>query len=415
MNDILPEETKLWQYLETNIRSLVSRYGYQEIRTPVLERTQLFSRSIGEATDIVEKEMYCFLDRNDESLSLRPEGTAGVVRAGIERGLLYNQEQRLWYLDSLFRYEKPQKGRYRQFHQFGVEVFGLPGPDVDVEVILMTARLWKMLGISEYVELHINSLGSQQDRAIYREKLLEYFDKHKEELDDDSLRRLTTNPLRILDSKNPQMQSLIQQAPKLLDCISDESKAHFEKLCSLLTMADIPYTINTRLVRGLDYYNLTVFEWMTSELGSQGTICGGGRYDLLVSQLGGQTTPAVGFGMGMERVILMLQKMELQQQLSSPIDVYLITQGDKADSRKMLLSEEIRNRLPDLKLLMHAGGGNFKKQIKKADKSGASWAMIFAEDELDQQSVSIKPLRENLAQISVPLSELEQWYHENFQ
>ncbi len=414
MNDLLPEQIATWQYLEDTIRELVSRYGYQEIRTPVVERAQLFSRSIGDATDIIEKEMYCFLDRNQESLALRPEGTAGVVRAGIEHGILFNQEQRLWYMESLFRYEKPQKGRYRQFHQFGVEVFGLPGPDIDVEVILLSARLWKLLGIEQSVELHINSLGSQQSRENYRLSLVDFFSAKKNQLDEDSLKRLDTNPLRILDSKNPQMQALIEGAPKLLDCLDDESKQHFEQLCQLLTDLNIQYVINPRLVRGLDYYNQTVFEWMTSELGAQGTICGGGRYDGLVSQLGGKQTPAIGFGMGLERVVLMLQQLNLPHIKPKILDAYLITQGEKANSQRLQLAESIRNRLPKLNLYMHSGTGSFKKQIKKADKSGATWALIVAEDEYNQGQISIKPLREDAQQETWPMKDLEQWYNNNF-
>ncbi len=413
MNDLLPEDARLWHYLEDSIRQLVATYGYQEIRTPVLEKTKLFSRSIGEATDIVEKEMYCFLDRNDESLALRPEGTAGVVRAGIENGLLYNQERRLWYMGSLFRYEKPQKGRYRQFHQFGVEAFGLKGPDIDVETILMTARLWKLLGIDKQVELHVNSLGSNEARMYYRQKLVDYFTLNKSKIDADSLRRLETNPLRILDSKNPEMKQLIADAPSLMDNLDQESLEHFEELCRLLEQSDIDYVVNPHLVRGLDYYNQTVFEWMTNELGAQGTLCGGGRYDGLVAQLGGQQTPAVGFGMGLERVILLLQKMGVGNKTPLPVDAYLITQGEEAQRQSLNFAEKIRQQLPDLRLLKHCGGGNFKKQLKKADKSGARWAMIIAEDELSKGEISVKPLRDNTEQISIAMSELATWYAEN--
>ncbi|HFB65718.1 MAG TPA: histidine--tRNA ligase [Aeromonadales bacterium] len=393
MNDLLPEDAAIWQFLEQSIRQLVASYGYKEIRTPSLEKTALFQRGIGEATDIVEKEMYTFKDRGNESLTLRPEGTAGVVRAGIEHGLLYNQQQRLWYLVDLYRYERPQKGRYRQFHQFGVEVFGLQGPDVDAEIILLTARLWRLLGLEQQLTLHLNSLGSNQARLAYRQILVDYFQEHFDELDEDSQRRLKTNPLRILDSKNPDMQSLIESAPKLFQHLDEESRQHFETLCRKLEDAGISYEINHRLVRGLDYYNRTVFEWMTDTLGAQGTVCGGGRYDGLVAELGGQNTPGIGFGMGIERVVLMLKNNHIEQQLGDAIDVYLINIGESASNQALSVAEALRNELPQLKLLTHCGGGNFKKQIKRADKSGARWALILAEEELAEGNISIKTLR----------------------
>ena len=316
MNDCLPSESGLWQYVESSIRQVVASYGYQEIRTPIVESTDLFKRSIGEVTDIVEKEMYTFSDRNSDSLSLRPEGTACVVRAGNEHGLLYNQQQRLWYMGQMFRHERPQKGRYRQFHQFGVEVFGLAGPDIDAEVILLSARLWKKFGISENVTLEINSLGSAQARVAYKEQLVVFLKTRESELDEDSLRRLKSNPLRVLDSKNPQVQNAVKDAPKLIDCLDEESAKHFQGLCERLDNLGIQYRVNPALVRGLDYYNRTVFEWVTDSLGAQGTVCAGGRYDDLVEQLGGKATQGVGFAMGLERIILMLQALELDKSLS---------------------------------------------------------------------------------------------------
>ncbi len=409
MNDLLPKDAAVWQYLESTIRELVKSYGYSEIRTPALERTALFKRSIGEATDIVEKEMYSFLDRKEESLTLRPEGTAGVVRAGIENGLLYNQQQRLWYLVDLFRYERPQKGRYRQFHQFGIEAFGLQGPDIDAEIILLTARLWRKLGLQDKLQLQINSLGSNQARSEYRNTLVEYFSAHKSELDEDSLRRLETNPLRILDSKNPTMQSLIEKAPRLSEHLDEESAQHFKQLCSTLDDAGLKYQINERLVRGLDYYNRTVFEWMTDSLGAQGTVCGGGRYDGLVEQLGGQPTAGIGFGMGMERVVLMLQQTLDLEALNTPVDAYLMGFGDSANSKILGIAEQLREALPELNLLTHCGGGNFKKQMKRADKSDAQWALILGDDELASNQISIKPLRQKGEQQTISLSQIAAW------
>jgi histidyl-tRNA synthetase len=409
MNDLLPEDAAIWQYLEKTIRELVKNYGYREIRTPTLERTGLFQRSIGAATDIVEKEMYSFKDRNDESLTLRPEGTAGVVRAGIENGLLYNQQQRLWYLVDLFRYEKPQKGRYRQFHQFGIEAFGLQGPDIDAEIIILTARLWKKLGIQDKLELHINSLGSNQARSEYRVALVEYFNQHKTALDDDSLRRLDSNPLRILDSKNPALAELIQAAPKFSDFLDNESKAHFKQLCVLLDNAGIKYQLNQQLVRGLDYYNRTVFEWMTDSLGAQGTVCGGGRYDGLVEQLGGQATAGVGFGMGIERVVLMLKDIAQKEDIHNHPDVYLMSMGEAAGNQVLTIAETLREQLPYLRLMTHCGGGNFKKQMKRADKSHAKFALILGENELLAETISVKPLRNQGEQQTLALSEIADW------
>ncbi|MGC3873774.1 histidine--tRNA ligase [Halomonas sp. GXIMD04776] len=403
MNDLLPEQTPLWQYFEAQIRSLMRRYGYLEIRTPILEQTALFARSIGEVTDIVEKEMYTFDDRNGDSLTLRPEGTASCVRAAMENGLLHNQTQRLWYQGPMFRHERPQKGRYRQFHQVGVETFGLDGPDIDAEIILLSARLWKALGLFEHVTLELNSLGSLDARRAYRETLTDYFESHLDLLDEDSRRRLSTNPLRILDSKNPDMAEMLAGAPQLLEHLDDESRVHFTKLTELLDAAGIAYVINPRLVRGLDYYSRTVFEWTTTALGSQGTVCAGGRYDGLVEQLGGKPTPAVGFAMGVERLILLLETLDLvpAESQRGP-DAYLLAMGERAERDALLLGEELRDALPYLTLQVHCGGGGFKSQIKKADRSGARLALILGEDELDQGTLGLKFLREERDQETLP-------------
>lgn len=413
MNDVLPSQTRIWQHLESVLRETLDSYGYQEIRMPVVEKTQLFARSIGEATDIVDKEMYTFPDRNDESLSLRPEGTAGCVRAGIEHGLLYNQEQRLWYMGPLFRYERPQKGRYRQFHQMGAEVFGLSGPDVDAELIFMTARIWKALGIDHLIRLEINSLGSSEARQKYRQVLVDYFSANKEQLDEDSVRRLEINPLRILDSKNPAMQSLIEQAPRLTEHLDDESQAHFSAVCKRLDNAGLEYRINTRLVRGLDYYNRTVFEWITDSLGAQGAVCGGGRYDGLVEQLGGKSTAGVGFAMGLERLVALLTDCTDQQSINDEIDIYLARMGENAEIKALLLAEDLRNVFPGLKILTHCGTGNFSKQLKKADKSGAGLCLILGDTELAENKVTIKFLRERKEQLQISIEQLSEWLAEN--
>ncbi len=406
MNDVLPDETPIWHYLESCLREITTSYGYSEIRMPIVENTQLFCRSIGEVTDIVEKEMYTFVDKGEDSLTLRPEGTASCVRAGIQHGLLYNQQQRLWYMGPMFRRERPQKGRYRQFYQFGLETFGLKGPDIDAEIIALSARLWKKLGLNE-VELQINSLGSNQAREAYKEKLVDYFAQNLDALDEDSQRRLKLNPLRILDTKNPGMKGLVENAPKLLDHLDDESKQHFEGLCHKLDHLGIAYVINPKLVRGLDYYNRTVFEWVTTDLGSQGTICAGGRYDGLVEQLGGQATQGCGFAMGLERIILLLQQQsDLSDKLSTKTDVYLCTLGESAEMAGMQLVEKLRDGLPKLKLQLHCGGGNFKKQLKKADKSSAAIALILGGDEVEQQQITIKTLREKSDQVTIAQSEL---------
>ena len=391
MNDCLPTQSPLWHKLEKAVKNVVSVYGYSEVRMPIVEMTQLFSRAIGEVTDVVEKEMYTFDDRNGDSLTLRPEGTAGCVRAGIEHGLLYNQEQRLWYMGPMFRHERPQKGRYRQFTQCGVEVFGLNGPDVDAELIMMTARLWRELGIDKHVRLELNSIGSLQARADYREALVAFLEQHIDILDEDCKRRMHTNPLRVLDTKNAQIQLILEDAPKLSDYLDEESKQHFQGLCELLDSVGIEYTVNQRLVRGLDYYNRTVFEWITESLGAQGTICGGGRYDGLVEQLGGKSTPAVGFAMGLERLVLMLETLELDSVRRS-VDVYLVTAGEGTLLAGIKLAERLREEVPELRVMNHFGGGNFKKQFKRADKVGAAVALVLGEDEVSEGTVVLKDL-----------------------
>jgi histidyl-tRNA synthetase len=403
MNDLLPDQSALWQYVEGQVQALMRRYGYAEIRTPIVEQTALFKRSIGEVTDIVEKEMYTFDDRNGDSLTLRPEGTASCVRAAMEHGLLHNQTQRLWYQGPMFRHERPQKGRYRQFHQVGVEAFGLEGPDIDAETILLSARLWQQLGLDQHVTLELNSLGSSEARAAYRDTLVAYFEQHHALLDEDSRRRLTSNPMRILDSKNPDMAEMLDGAPRLMDHLDDASRVHFEELCALLDSAGIDYVINPRLVRGLDYYGRTVFEWTTTALGSQGTVCAGGRYDGLVEQLGGKPTPAVGFAMGLERLVLLLDTLELLPDTArDELDVYLLPMGEAATSAALLLGERLREALPELRLQLHCGGGSFKSRIKKADRSGARLALLLGEDELAEGSVTLKFLREEREQQRLP-------------
>ncbi|GEN28011.1 histidine--tRNA ligase [Halovibrio variabilis] len=407
MNDLLPSDSPRWQFFEAKVRQLMLRYGFNEIRTPIVEQTALFARSIGEVTDIVEKEMYTFDDRNDESLTLRPEGTASCVRAAMEHGLLHNQTQRLWYQGPMFRYERPQKGRYRQFHQIGVETFGFEGPDIDAEVILLSARLWQELGLMEHVTLELNSLGSSAARAAYRDTLVGYFEQHHDVLDEDSKRRLTSNPLRILDSKNPAMAEMLDAAPQLMDHLDAESREHFEQLTKMLEAAGIAYVINPRLVRGLDYYGRTVFEWTTTALGSQGTVCAGGRYDGLVEQLGGKPTPAVGFAMGIERLILLLETLDLiPDEALGGCDVYLLPMDDNATIAALTLAEQLRSELPALRLQLHCGGGSFKSRIKKADKSNAPMAILLGEDEIAEQAATLKFLRDDREQQRVPLAAL---------
>lgn len=391
MNDCLPTQSPLWQKVEGVVKNVISAYGYSEVRMPIVEMTHLFSRAIGEVTDVVEKEMYTFEDRNGDSLTLRPEGTAGCVRSGIENGLLYNQEQRLWYMGPMFRHERPQKGRYRQFHQCGVEVFGIDGPDVDAELIMMTARLWRELGIAEHVRLELNSIGSLEARANYRSALVDYLEQYQEILDDDSKRRMYTNPLRVLDTKNPEVQAILGDAPKLSDYLDLDSKQHFSGLCELLDAAGIEYTVNERLVRGLDYYNRTVFEWITESLGAQGTVCGGGRYDGLVEQLGGKPTPSVGFAMGLERLVLMMETLG-NTEVRRNVDVYMVTAGEGTAMAGMQLAEQLREQLPGLRVMSHCGGGSFKKQFKRADKVGAAIALVLGENEVAEQTVVLKDL-----------------------
>lgn len=393
MNDCLPSETNVWQMVESVLRRVASNYGFAEIRMPIVESTNLFKRSIGEVTDIVEKEMYTFDDRNGDSLTLRPEGTASCVRAGNQHGLLYNQEQRLWYMGPMFRHERPQKGRYRQFHQFGIEAFGMATPDIDAEVIMLSARLWKELGISEYVTLELNSLGSNEERAAYRDALVAYLTQHEDKLDEDSKRRMHTNPLRVLDSKNPDVQAALVDAPKLSDYFGDETNQHFDQLKAYLDNAGIAYKINERLVRGLDYYNRTVFEWVTDSLGAQGTVCAGGRYDGLVEQLGGKGTPGIGFALGIERLVLMLTSLEKANNVRPQVDAYVIALGEGADMQAVALAEKLRDQVPETRIQCHCGGGNMKKQMKRADKSGAQIALILGEDEIANQQVTVKYLR----------------------
>ena len=404
MNDILPEVADTWRYLESEVQDIVRSYGYKEIRLPILEYTELFKRSIGEVTDIVEKEMYTFRDRNDESLTLRPEATASVVRAGMTNGLLHNQKQKLWTAGPMFRYEKPQKGRYRQFHQFNVEALGYDGPDVDAELIIMSARMWKRLGIDK-IRLQINSLGVPESRARYREVLVEYFSGVKNQLDEDSIRRLEQNPLRILDSKNPEMQGIVAAAPVMLDYLDDESTEHFAGLKALLDVADVDYEVNPRLVRGLDYYSRTVFEWVTDALGSQGAVCSGGRYDGLVEKLGGRATPAVGWAMGIERFVALFEACGGKAPATLP-DVYIAALGDGTVARGFALAEELRNRVSGIRIDMNLGGGSFKAQMKRADKSGAAFALILGEQELSEGRIGCKPLRSNEEQESIALDEL---------
>jgi len=404
MNDILPEVSGTWRYLESVVQEIVHSYGYDEIRIPVLEYTELFSRSIGEVTDIVEKEMYTFRDRNDESLTLRPEATAGLVRAGITNGLLYNQRQKIWTAGPMFRYEKPQKGRYRQFHQFDVEAYGFEGPDIDAELIIMSARLWQRLGIDK-LALQINSLGQPESRARYREALVEYFSGVKNQLDEDSIRRLEQNPLRILDSKNPDMQGVVEAAPVMLDYLDDESAEHFETLKSLLDAAGVSYEVNPRLVRGLDYYSRTVFEWVTDALGSQGAVCSGGRYDGLVEKLGGRATPAIGWAMGIERFVALYEACGGKAPETSA-DVYIVAVGEGTLRRAFTIAEELRDHMPEVRIEVNLGGGSFKSQMKRADKSQAAYALLLGEQELAEERIGLKPLRGDEAQSSIALTEL---------
>lgn len=411
-NDILPAETPRWAEVEAVLRDVMRAYGYHEIRLPIVESTPLFSRAIGEVTDIVEKEMYSFEDRGGESITLRPEGTACCVRACLENGLTYNQTQRLWYSGPMFRYERPQKGRYRQFHQFGVETFGFNGPDIDAELILMTARLWKALGVAGVVQLELNSLGELHERANFRAALVQYLEQHKDALDEDSKRRLGTNPLRVLDSKDSSTRKVLEGAPRLPDFLEEDSRRHFERLCAVLYEAGITFVVNPNLVRGLDYYNKTVFEWTTTALGAQGTVCAGGRYDGLVEQLGGQKTPAVGFAIGLERLLL-LQAAVQGESSGSEADIFIAAVGDGTDGAALLLAEKLRDVLPDLRILVNCGGGSFKSQFKRADKSGARFALILGEDEVRNGTVSLKWLREDHEQQSLAQADVAAFMKEH--
>ncbi|MDG6894680.1 histidine--tRNA ligase [Volucribacter amazonae] len=417
MNDCLPNETPLWQWVESQIRQVLASYGYAEIRMPIVENTPLFARAIGDETDVVSKEMFTFNDRDEESLTLRPEGTAGCVRAGIQHGLLYNQEQRLWYMGPMFRYERPQKGRYRQFHQVGVEIFGIANPEIDAELIILTARLWKALGIADHVSLQLNSIGSLEARKNYRQALVDFLQQHLDVInqDEDCKRRLTTNPLRILDSKNQAIQQLLDHAPKLHDYLDEESKTHFAHLCQLLDSMGIHYQINQKLVRGLDYYNKTVFEWVTSALGAQGTVCGGGRYDGLVEQLGGHATQGVGFAMGLERLVLLVQEVNQTIPVNKPVDVYLVHSGENTTLAAFKLAEQLRTELPQLRTMLHCSGGAFKKQFKRADKSGAKFALVIGETEVQSHQVIVKDLLSNNQQISLEQSAVIDYLRQYYQ
>lgn len=409
MNDSSPADTPLWQWVEGQIKQTFTSYGYSEIRTPIIEATALFERGVGEATDIVEKEMFTFArDESDGKMTLRPEGTAGCVRAAIEHGWVYNQEQRLWYIGPMFRYERPQKGRYRQFHQAGVELFGIASAQADAELILLTARLWKKLGIDQHVTLQLNSIGGKAVRESYRAALVAFLENHRDVLkqDPDSERRLTTNPLRILDTKNQALQAVLDHAPKLHDFLDEESKAHFAELCAILDQMGINYEINQKLVRGLDYYNKTVFEWVTTALGAQGTVCGGGRYDGLVEQLGGHSTEGVGFAMGLERLVLLVQELHPELALPRTVDVYLVHSGEGTTAAAFALAEQIRTALPDLRLMLHCSGGNFKKQFKRADKVGAKLALVLGESEVAEQTVVVKDLFGEAEQATIKQADL---------
>lgn len=412
MNDVLPDKTPVWRYVEQIFAACLSNYGYQELRFPLVESTQLFKRTIGEVTDIVEKEMYTFNDLNGDSLTLRPEGTASCVRACLEHGLLYNQQQKLWYMGPMFRHERPQKGRYRQFTQFGVEALGISGSSIELELISISQRLWSQLGFADSVQLQINTLGELAERQEYKNLLLDYFRTHFDLLDEDSKKRLDRNPLRILDSKNPQMQQLIQQAPKLIDVLGEQSRSHFQSLCSGLDALGIPYTINPVLVRGLDYYGHTVFEWVTDQLGSQATVCAGGRYDILVEQLGGNPTPAAGFALGMERILLLMELLNREIPVKEKASVFIIATTEEAILKGLAMAESIRNKYPDMEVIANTTGGSFKSQFKKADKSNARLALILGEEELAKHEVSVKDLRQDMAQTAVEQNSINQFLYD---
>ena len=405
MNDCSPTESPLWQWIEAKVRHVLASYGYSEVRMQIVESTPLFARAIGEVTDVVSKEMYTFWD-NDEQLTLRPEGTAGCVRAAIERGWIYNNEQRLWYMGPMFRHERPQKGRYRQFHQAGVEVFGIANPEIDAELIILTARLWKELGIDQHVSLQLNSIGSLEARANYRSALVAFLENHQDLMSDEEKERLVKNPLRILDTKNEALQEVLNGAPKLLDYLDDESREHFNQLCSLLDAMGVKYEINPKLVRGLDYYNKTVFEWVTSALGAQGTVCGGGRYDGLVEQLGGHATQGVGFAMGLERLVLLVQEVNKEITLPQAVDLYLVYAGEGATLNAFQVAEQIRTELPQVRVMTHCSGGKFQKQFKRADKIEAKYALVIGESEVQAKTVVVKDLRNGAEQITLSQADL---------
>lgn len=415
MNDILPEVTALWRSIEQVFISVLSSYGYQEIRFPLIESTQLFKRTIGEVTDIVEKEMYTFNDLNGDSITLRPEGTAGCVRACLQNGLLHNQQQKLWYIGQMFRHERPQKGRYRQFNQLGVEVFGMPGAMAELELISMCRKFWEHLGFVDFVQLQVNTLGELAERQRYKEILVEYLTDHENQLDEDSKRRLTRNPLRILDSKNPEMQQLLANAPKLIDVLDEKSREHFQSFCDGLDALQVPYVVNPVLVRGLDYYGHTVFEWVTDKLGSQATVCAGGRYDILVEQLGGNPTPAVGFALGIERIYLLMETLNLLKKEKKKNALYIIAVNEQAVVRGLIISEMIRSTYPEIEVSVNTAGGSFKSQFKKADKSDARLALVLGEDELANQQISIKDLRNEAEQITVDQNMINQVLEDYFE
>lgn len=405
MNDFSPTESPLWQWIEAKVRRVLASYGYSEVRMPIVESTPLFARAIGEVTDVVSKEMYTFWD-NDEQLTLRPEGTAGCVRAAIERGWIYNNEQRLWYMGPMFRHERPQKGRYRQFHQAGVEVFGIANPEIDAELIILTARLWKELGIDQHVSLQLNSIGSLEARANYRSALVTFLENHQDLMSNEEKERLVKNPLRILDTKNEALQEVLNGAPKLLDYLDDESREHFSQLCGLLDAMGVKYEINPKLVRGLDYYNKTVFEWVTSALGAQGTVCGGGRYDGLVEQLGGHATQGVGFAMGLERLVLLVQEVNKEIALPQAVDLYLVYAGEGTTLNAFQIAEQIRTELPQVRVMTHCSGGKFQKQFKRADKIEAKYALVIGESEVQAKTVVVKDLRNGAEQITISQADL---------
>ena len=405
MNDCAPTESPLWQWVEGQVKQVLASYGYSEVRMPIVESTPLFARAIGEVTDVVSKEMYTFWD-NDEQLTLRPEGTAGCVRAAIEHGWIYNNEQRLWYMGPMFRHERPQKGRYRQFHQAGVEVFGIANPEIDADLIILTARLWKALGIDQHVSLQLNSIGSLEARANYRSALVAFLENHQDLMSDEEKERLVKNPLRILDTKNQALQEVLNDAPKLLDYLDEESRTHFATLCQLLDDMGIAYEVNPKLVRGLDYYNKTVFEWVTSALGAQGTVCGGGRYDGLVEQLGGHAAPGVGFAMGLERLVLLVQEVNAALPVANTVDVYLVYSGEGATLNAFQLAETIRSALPQVRVMTHCSGGKFQKQFKRADKVDAKLALVIGESEVAEKTVVVKDLRSSAEQVTISQADI---------